>query len=256
MERIDSSAPAPGGGENPGRAFFARIRQNPDFVFCYANAMRFMCKVREPEEILEMRDALAGYVFEIAAFERALEVFAPEIANGARLLTSNESVDYYIECHPKKAGVVTNMLGHRSLDGISVFDGLLVRDDTDPPEVLAFWETTLVELLDRLDEKCRAFEMDTRRLPNVTEKPKPRLVFGLPRGDGLSDGAHEVSLHGRKTTFEVVQTAFNRGEFAGYIDYLFGAFREDKDFATLDEIQQWIREQQARDGGALLIRTP
>jgi len=149
------------------------------------------------------------------------------------LLSPERTLEFYKKLYPNKP-TTKNTLGFDSLEGISVPDGIIVKEHEG---IAAVCEYTLRGDKETFEKKYNGFCINKEHFPQVFANAN--LLFAV-----LSDTYLPISIT-RQTEVKVKRIPFKHKQFRNYVKNIYYYYRpqSDENNATLSDTQKRITEQ-------------
>lgn len=203
---------------------FKEFRAGRVFEEIYQEAARLHLELRTDDELKELRNCLAGAIFQEMAYCFLVNTIQPKI-----VLSAERTLEFYSRLHPQESRI-NYPFGQDSLRGISVPDGLAIDEGGSISDVCEY--TTYgnwANFKNKYRHFCESQGEFTELFANV------RLLFVLPEGHYRFFGNN-----GPGKNVEVYRLSFNHEQFRDFID---GIYRTNHGEATFLDLQNRVRGQ-------------
>lgn len=219
------------------KKIFSWFRGTPEFGQIYSQSLHFFLIPRSEEEVKTIKFVLAGSFFQQIAFATVSQNLPDELL----LLSPERTLDFYQLLFPR-AMVIKHPLGTDSLRGISVPDGLLIKNSSNDIGILAAVEYTLEGKTDYFQKKILPFKGDQDRFPSLLRNSQ--LLFVTPTFSRQRPYLPSV------WKAKIQELPFTHHQFRNFSSWIYEHHRQyqnihepDDTSATLKEIQERVREQ-------------
>ena len=231
-EQIEEGEELPAAAKS-GEALFELFEESRRFRQLYAEAINRFLVSFEGKRLDGIRKDFIGGLFQAIAYT----FLAGQQTDSALVLSPERTFELYTWLFPNST-IVHHPFGTKSIYGVSVPDGLLVKATEGVERVIALCEYTQGKYGNKLENKYRGMRKDVERFRSIF--PYTRILFLTPQEVEFPAGIRSAPLA------KVLEVPFKPSQFRRYVDRLLNLYRPYDDSATLRDIVAWGQERAIR----------
>ena len=208
------------------------------FEQAYNATRNYLLMPRTDKELEEIRKRFAGRLYEDLAY---IFMANEEFQSGV-ILSPERAFEFYRAMYPNK-DIIEHPFGSNSLKGISVPDGIAVRENEGIDSIVGVCEYTLSGHRGIFQDKYEWFNARKRNFPGLFSNAQ--LLFVVPNKTsllGAAKGRNQVRFN---------KMPFTHEQFRNFIDKVYCYLAPEDMDATLAEIQEEARRQYYKEIDAL-----
>jgi hypothetical protein len=203
------------------------FKKSKRFKQIYGEAIKYLCTLHTDMEFKEFMGRFAGRLNQ----DMIYDFFVTRQSQSNILLSPERTFEFYKKLYSDKP-VIENLLGLDSLGGISVPDGIVVKEHEG---IVAVCEYTLTRKDQTFEKKYSGFHINRTNSPQVFSDAG--LLFVVLKNAYLPES---IIKH---TEVKAERMPFSYRQFQNFVDSIYYHYRPDENNATLSEIQKRVREQ-------------
>lgn len=208
------------------------------FEQAYNAARNYLLMPRTDKKLEEFKGIFTGRMYEDLAY---IFMANTELQSGV-ILSPERAFEFYRAMYPNK-DIIQHPFGSNSLKGISVPDGITVRENDGIESIVGVCEYTLSGHRDIFPNKYKRFNARKRDFPELFSNA--HLLFVVPTKAGLLRAAK------RRDEVRFDKMPFTHEQFRNFVDKVYYKLAPEDMDATLAEIQEEARIQYYKEIDAL-----